>query len=209
MTTSNSLFLTPFFAALLATVPASALAQEFPSSLETSREVDGDFGEAHAPSFGEMEFAPTDYVIERDTPELETSELETPELEAPGLGFTEIEIQSVQNLTNRARSKRGLSPLKLDSRLSRVAQKFAQDMRDRGYFSHQSPEGVTMQMRLKRGGVEYGYAGENIARGHSDGQEVVSGWMNSRGHRANILHPKFEKIGVGRAGKVWVQLFTD
>ncbi len=110
---------------------------------------------------------------------------------------------------NKERTGRKVGGIRLDSQLSRVAQAFAEDMHRRGYFSHESPSGSTMSSRLKNAGVEYGWAGENIARGQDDSQEVVEDWMNSSGHRRNILNSKFNKLGVGRAGSIWVQIFTD
>lgn len=109
---------------------------------------------------------------------------------------------------NRQRAARGLKALKVDAGMSRVAQLHAEDMFRRGYFSHVSPNGDTMGDRMRRGNVKFGWAGENIARGQRDSEEVMNAWMNSSGHRANILRTQYRRIGVGYVGKVWVQVFA-
>jgi uncharacterized protein YkwD len=112
-------------------------------------------------------------------------------------------------LTNQSRLREDLIPLQLDPVLSRVAQSHAQDMLARDYFSHESPNGGTLRTRLVGAGIRYGFAGENIAKGQSSAGEVVQDWMKSPGHRRNILQPEFRKIGVGKAGSLWVQVFSD
>ena len=119
--------------------------------------------------------------------------------------------EEVVRLVNVERSKNGLSPLKQDWQLSRVARYKSEDMRDRGYFSHTSPTyGSPFQM-MKSFGISYKSAGENIARGYKTPSAVVSGWMNSSGHRANILNPSFTHIGVGFVadGHYWTQMFIS
>jgi uncharacterized protein YkwD len=117
--------------------------------------------------------------------------------------------EEICRLSNIERAKDREIVLVLDPKLSRVARAHAKDMIIRKFFSHDSPDGETMSMRLKKSGAIYGYAGENIARGYKGANEVVSGWMNSRGHRKNILHPKYKKIGVGVVDRHYVQVFTD
>ena len=115
----------------------------------------------------------------------------------------------VVRLVNDIRRQNGLSPLTQDWELSRVARYKSQDMRDKGYFSHTSPTyGSPFQM-IRAFGLSYRTAGENIARGYSTPQAVVNGWMNSSGHRANILNASFTKIGVGYVanGHYWTQMF--
>ena len=117
----------------------------------------------------------------------------------------------VIRLVNIERSKNGLSPLIEDWQVSRVARYKSQDMRDRGYFSHTSPTyGSPFQM-LKSFGISYRSAGENIAKGYKSPAAVVDGWMNSSGHRANILNPSFTHIGVGyeKDGSYWTQMFIS
>lgn len=109
-------------------------------------------------------------------------------------------------LTNSERRKQGLEPLRWDSRLFQAAQDHANDMSTRGYFSHVSPEGKSMVDRINKYSVRYWSAGENIASGFRTGESVVAGWMNSPGHRANILG-QFNAIGIAQKDGYWVQVF--
>lgn len=115
----------------------------------------------------------------------------------------------VVRLVNIERSKQGLKPLASDWQLSRVARYKSQDMRDKGYFSHTSPTYGSPFEMMKSFGISYRTAGENIARGQKTPSEVVNAWMNSSGHRANILNSSFTKIGVGyvKDGNYWTQMF--
>ena len=83
-------------------------------------------------------------------------------------------------------------------------------MRDKGYFSHTSPTYGTPFQMMKSFGISYRTAGENIAYGYATPQAVMNGWMNSSGHRANILNASYTRIGVGYvpSGHYWTQLFT-
>jgi uncharacterized YkwD family protein/spore coat assembly protein SafA len=102
--------------------------------------------------------------------------------------------KEVVRLVNDIRAKNGLSPLREDWELSRVARIKSQDMLDRNYFSHTSPTyGSPFQM-IKNFGIAYKSAAENIAKGQRTPSEVVNAWMNSSGHRANILNKSFTKI---------------
>ncbi|MBQ7363219.1 MAG: SafA/ExsA family spore coat assembly protein [Clostridia bacterium] len=115
----------------------------------------------------------------------------------------------VVRLVNVERTKRGLSPLSHNWQLSRVARYKSLDMKQNGYFSHTSPTyGSPFQM-MKSFGITYRTAGENIAKGQTTPAAVVSGWMNSSGHRANILNSSFTEIGVGYVaeGNYWTQMF--
>lgn len=117
--------------------------------------------------------------------------------------------REVVRLVNIERTNRGLQPLTSDWQLARVARYKSQDMKQQGYFSHTSPVyGSPFQM-MKNFGITYRSAGENIARGYTTPQAVVTGWMNSSGHRANILNAKFTHIGVGyvEGGHYWTQMF--
>lgn len=118
--------------------------------------------------------------------------------------------KEVVRLVNAERAKNGLKPLTYDWELSRVARIKSQDMKDNKYFSHTSPTyGSPFQM-MKSFGITYRSAGENIARGQATPQAVVNAWMNSSGHRANILNPAFTHIGVGYVanGRYWTQMFV-
>ena len=117
--------------------------------------------------------------------------------------------QEVIRLTNVERAKYGLAPLTEDWELSRVARYKSQDMHDRRYFDHTSPTYGTPFQMMKAFGLTYRSAGENIAMGYRTPQAVVTGWMNSSGHRANILNSSYTKIGVGYVadGNYWTQQF--
>lgn len=117
----------------------------------------------------------------------------------------------VVRLVNVERQKNGVSPLTEDWQLSRVARYKSQDMKDKKYFSHTSPTyGSPFQM-MKSFGISYKSAGENIAKGYASPKAVVDGWMNSPGHRANILNSSFTHIGVGyvKDGNYWTQMFIS
>lgn len=119
--------------------------------------------------------------------------------------------KEVFDLINNQRTQNGLSALKLDTETLRVARIKAQDMVDNNYFSHNSPTyGSPFQM-LNSFKISYKTAGENIA-GNSSNSSAVTAWMNSSGHRANILNSSFNYTGIGvvkssKYGKVYVQMF--
>ena len=115
----------------------------------------------------------------------------------------------VVRLVNEVRSQNGLKPLTEDWELSRVARYKSQDMHDKGYFSHTSPTYGTPFQMMKSFGLTYRTAGENIAYGYATPQKVMEGWMNSSGHRANILNASYTRIGVGYvpSGNYWTQMF--
>ncbi len=115
----------------------------------------------------------------------------------------------VIRLTNEARKQNGLAPLSTHWELSRVARYKSQDMVDKHYFSHTSPTYGSPFDMMKAFGISYRAAGENIAYGQRTPQEVVNAWMNSPGHRANILNASFTQIGVGYVanGNYWTQMF--
>ena len=114
----------------------------------------------------------------------------------------------VVNLVNQERAAAGLSPLTSDSALARVAMDKAKDMYHNNYFSHQSPTYGSPFDMMRSYGISYSYAGENIASGQRTPQEVVTAWMNSPGHRANIMSTNFTTIGVAYYNNEWVQMFT-
>ncbi|HIT91005.1 MAG TPA: hypothetical protein IAC41_11395 [Candidatus Merdenecus merdavium] len=168
---------------------------------------------------------------ETETPETETPETEvpetpkpetpeTPEQEVPETESPETEEESnadrtfaeqVVKLVNEERSKRGLSPLTLDRNIEAAALVRAKETETS--FSHTRPNGSSFSTALKEQGITYMGAGENIAYGQRTPEEVMEGWMNSDGHRANILNASFTKIGVGyyqnsNGTNYWTQLFT-
>ena len=119
-----------------------------------------------------------------------------------------IEAKVVE-LTNAERAKKGLSPLQIDTQLMAAAREKSEDMKANQYFSHTSPTFGSPFDRLKALGISYQAAGENIAKGQKTAEEVVEAWMNSEGHRANILDANFTHIGVGyvQDGSIWTQQF--
>lgn len=132
--------------------------------------------------------------------------------EQPSGAVQSPEAEEVLKLVNAERSKEGLKPLTLSSQLTSIANTKAQDMADKNYFSHQSPTYGSPFDMLKQFGVSYHYAGENIAAGQQSAEDVMNDWMNSSGHRANILNENYTQLGVGYVkggsyGTEWVQLF--
>jgi uncharacterized YkwD family protein len=122
------------------------------------------------------------------------------------------QVQQVVNLVNQERAKNGLKPLTIDMKLTQMAHDKAVDMRDNNYFDHQSPTYGSPFDMMNKYGITYSYAGENIAAGQQTAQDVMNSWMNSSGHRANILNPNYTEIGVGfvqggQYGTEWVQEF--
>ena len=119
--------------------------------------------------------------------------------------------KEVVRLVNEERAKQGIDPLSQDWQLSRVARYKSQDMSDNNYFSHTSPTYGSPFEMIKSFGIAYRTAGENIAKGYSSPQAVVNGWMNSQGHRTNILNKSYTKIGVGYEadGNYWTQMFIS
>lgn len=122
--------------------------------------------------------------------------------------------QEVVQLVNQERTERGLNPLKVDTELADVARTKSEDMRDENYFSHQSPTYGSPFEMMQEFGIQYRAAGENIAAGQTTPQAVVKGWMESEGHRENILNDQFTHIGVGYTkggsyGHYWTQMFIS
>lgn len=123
----------------------------------------------------------------------------------PNLSYEE----QVAELVNEIRAENGLGSLKFNSPLSDVARAKSQDMHDNGYFAHESPTYGSPFEMMTAFGISYSTAGENIAMGYATPQAVVDAWMNSPGHRANILNASFTQIGVGYVsdGNYWTQMF--
>ena len=119
--------------------------------------------------------------------------------------------KEVFDLINKQRTNNGLPALKNDSEVQRIARIKAQDMVDNNYFSHNSPTYGSPFDMLKSFKVSYKTAGENIAA-NSSNSSAVTAWMNSSGHKANILNSSFNYTGIGvvsspRYGKMYVQMF--
>jgi len=122
--------------------------------------------------------------------------------------------QEVYELVNLERQTAGIPPLIWDGRLYDAALGHSQEMAELDYFAHESYDGSEFHLRIVAAGYSYNYCGENIAGGYSTPEAVMNGWMNSDGHRANILNSSFCDIGVGysynsssRYGHYWTQDF--
>ncbi|SEG04737.1 CAP domain-containing protein [Paenibacillus sp. UNC499MF] len=127
-------------------------------------------------------------------------------VEKPAASQSEYADQVV-TLVNQERAKAGLKPLASDSALAAMALDKAKDMYTNNYFDHNSPTYGSPFDMMKSYGISYTYAGENIAQGQRTPQDVMNSWMNSPGHRQNILSPNFTKIGVAYYNGEWVQEF--
>ncbi len=163
-----------------------------------------------------------------ETPDVETPDTETPDVEVPGTGTPDVEVpdtevpevnvssqtafeNKVLELVNVERAKQGLKALTMDESVRKVARAKSTDMAQNNYFSHTSPTYGSPFDMLKSFGISYKSAGENIAQGYTTPQAVVTGWMNSPGHRANILNASYTHMGVGYEanGNHWTQLFIS
>lgn len=146
-------------------------------------------------------------------------EIKDPNLIYPGQKINVPNINDIKTLeseviklVNQERSKRGLELLKANWQLSRVARYKSTDMRDKNYFAHNSPTYGSPFKMMEDFGLKFTAAGENIAKGQRTPKEVMNSWMNSPGHRNNILSPSFREIGVGVAkdkngSYYWTQMF--
>ncbi|SFL68293.1 uncharacterized protein, YkwD family [Gracilibacillus orientalis] len=117
--------------------------------------------------------------------------------------------QKVVELTNQARSENGAGTLKFNHELGNAAQKKSEDMAKNNYFSHTSPTYGSHSDMLQQFGIDYSKSSENIAAGQKSAEEVVQAWLDSKGHRKNLLDPEVTHIGVGFTsdGNYWTQLF--
>lgn len=146
-------------------------------------------------------------------------QIKNPNLIYPGQKLTIPaidDIKAIENqvikLVNAERSKNGLQPLKTNWELSRCARYKSQDMANKGYFSHTSPTYGSPFKMMESFGLRFSAAGENIAKGQKTPQDVMNSWMNSPGHRSNILSSTYNEIGVGLAKNksgmyYWTQMF--
>lgn len=129
--------------------------------------------------------------------------------------FADVTKSQLLDLTNQERQRLGLFPLTSDPTLEKAAYFKGQDMLEKGYFSHNSPSGVNPWYWFKAAGYSYRYAGENLAIGFVDSQELFNAWDNSSSHRENLLNPNYKEIGIavlrgnfdGAETYVVVQLF--
>lgn len=174
---------------------------------------------------------------ENSQPEQGDTDVDLPEVEQPEQGDTDVDIPEVEHpeqdnsgnqvpevdtehlsyaeqivvLVNEERVKAGLKPVEMDGEISSAALIRSQEIKT--LFSHTRPDGRSFHTVLTEKGIRFSGAGENIAWGQKSPEQVMSAWMNSEGHRANILNANYTKLGVGHfqdtAGtNYWVQLFT-
>jgi uncharacterized YkwD family protein len=140
------------------------------------------------------------------TPQTEQQQPKAPNPAAEGINNA---AAKVIELTNAERRKNGLPDYQADTQLSNVAKVKSDDMQQNNYFSHTSPTHGSPFDMIRDHGVAYKSAGENIAQGQRTPEQVVQSWMNSEGHRKNILSADFTHIGVGynENGHYWTQMF--
>lgn len=131
------------------------------------------------------------------------------------LYFADVSKVALAEMANQERLSLGLNPLKENALLNRAAEMKAQDMLNKGYFSHQSPNGTPPWFWFKKSGYQYKVAGENLGIGFLDSQEIHQAWLDSPSHKANIINPYYQEIGIaviegkfqGSPVTVVVQLF--
>ena len=119
-----------------------------------------------------------------------------------GGGATQTEEEKLLGLINDFRAQNGQPALGRDGRLDTAALNHSRDMANRGFFSHNTPEGGTPDQRIAAAGYSFSWWGENIyksAPGDATAQSAFTSWVNSSGHRANMLSSNFTQIGIGRA----------
>lgn len=148
---------------------------------------------------------------QRPTPERTTAAPSQPKPPAdPGSADTSVTDQVVQ-LANKERAAAGCPALKTNDALTRAAEKYSDVMASSGELSHTGPDGSTISSRADAEGYAWSSLGENIAQGYQTPEQVMEGWMNSSGHRKNILNCGFKEIGVGvntgSGGPWWTQDF--
>jgi uncharacterized protein YkwD len=168
-------------------------------------------------SFGGISAIPAiaaeSYSVSANKQQLQTLSVQSVQKVSQNIGKLSFEAELLK-LTNNERRKVGLAPLKLSSQLTKAAQSHATDMAKNNYFSHKGLNGSSMVDRTKATGYNYSALGENIAAGKATPEGTIRQWMNSAGHRANILNSKFTEIGFGyenapnsRYRHYWVQVF--
>lgn len=165
-------------------------------------------GQQHA-AVDYIEFIPVDQQPAPPNPTPPPSSVDTP-------STLDAFEQEVLALTNAARAQVGLAPLRHDPALAAAADKHSEDMALKNYFSHVEPDGGRLADRIRDEGYSFRAAGENIAAGYDTPEAVVAAWLNSSGHRANILNSNYTEIGIGfyrdtpedRYDEYWTQVFA-
>lgn len=116
-------------------------------------------------------------------------------------------VREFAQMVSGFRAQQGLGPVKTNPKLELAAERHAQDMARRGFFSHTGSNGSSLGQRAKRAGYRYCLIAENIAKGQKSAGEAMQSWMASQGHRRNMLHRRVREVGVARApGNVWVMV---
>lgn len=171
---------------------------------------------AGTPSVTPASVTPASITPASDAPDESTSPSASPQATssngAPGPSVSSADpgpTERVLVLVNAEREKAGCAPLTENAKLTKAAQDHSQDMADHQNMSHTGSDGSSMTDRLARVGYKFRSAGENVAYGYNTPESVMDGWMNSSGHRANILNCGFKEIGIGLAqpGHYWTQDF--
>lgn len=147
-----------------------------------------------------------DSILAADTPSMGGDDSDNTSQGVSELAYRVLELVNVQ------REENGLEPLQWDDKLANAAQAHCEDMIERNFFDHNNPDGESSYDRIKAQGVPYFMTAENIAAGQQTPESVMDSWMNSEGHRANILNPELTHIGIGVAyggyyGIYWTQCF--
>jgi uncharacterized protein YkwD len=127
------------------------------------------------------------------------AEPQTPRASVQSAALAEMEA-AVEERINEIRQQNGLNPLQKNERLAQVARNYSQTMARENFFSHTGPDGDTSAQRVRSAGLSYRVVGENLFKSTNAPQPVqlaVKGWMNSPGHRENILRPVFTQTGIG------------
>jgi uncharacterized protein YkwD len=116
-------------------------------------------------------------------------------------------LEAALKMVNDFRAQNGVAPLRLNALLTKAAQAHADDMAAKSYFSHYSRDGRSPGDRIAATGYRFMTWGENIAMGQPDWASAIRAWMNSAGHRRNMLNAAFKEMGLGVKDRRWVQVF--
>ncbi|MDS1271205.1 CAP domain-containing protein [Lipingzhangella sp. LS1_29] len=143
---------------------------------------------------------------EDDSEDPDAQDTDAPEEGSSSPGSVSATSHTVVDLVNAERAEEGCGPLRVDDRLASAAQAHSEDMAERDYVAHVNPDDEEPAERAAQHGY-HAYAAENVAAGQGSAQAVVNSWMNSSGHRENILNCDFASIGVGEHERYWTQKF--
>lgn len=184
--------------------PASATSSGTPSASPTSASPSASPSASSSPTV-----TPTAGTLESSSPSSTPEATSTSSTPSAPASAESGPTDRVLVLVNAERAKAGCAPLTENAKLTKAAQDHSQDMADHQNMSHTGSDGSSMSDRLSRVGYAYRSAGENVAAGYTSPESVMDGWMNSAGHKANILNCGFKEIGIGLAqpGYYWTQDF--